>query len=133
MIRNKDFKDQLINYYEELERIEKVIANNNALFTDQEFIPVVMRFGVINSSADWENIFQGYKNKYSSANPLNSNNMNRLSKISTKLLEDEATELLFINHLAAREGYAIGHIYFLLDLRLKTEKLITSLKAIQKL
>jgi hypothetical protein len=129
IIKDRKFKDQLINYYEELERIEKVIANNNALYTDQEFTPVIMRLGVLDASEDWENIFSGYTNKYSSDNPLNAKNMERLSQISSKLLEDEANELLLVNHLASRQGYALGHIFFLLDLRLKTEKLMSSLKA----
>lgn len=132
LIKNKDFKDQLINYYEELERIEKVIANNNTLYTDQVFVPAIMSLGITDSSEDWDNVFAANKNKYRSANPISSENMKRLSRISSKLLEDEANELLLVNHLASREGYAMAHIFFLLDLRLKTEKLINLLKEYDK-
>ena len=128
LIKNQEFKDELINYYQELERIEKVIDGNNSLYTDQEFIPTVIKLGVIDSSNDWDNIFKGYETKYSAPNPLNQNNMNRLISISNSLLKDEANELLLVNHLASRDGYAMVHILFLTEFKQRTEKILKALE-----
>ena len=129
LIKNKEFKDKLLNYYQELERIEKVIDGNNSLYTDQEFIPAIIKLGVIDSSKDWENVFKGYKNKYSSPNPLTRDNMNRLLRISNNLLKDEANELLLVNHIASREGYAMVHVLFLSEFKLRTERLLKEIKS----
>ena len=45
LIQNNDFKNKLIIYYQDLERIEKVIQNNNSLLTDQNYNPKI--FGLI--------------------------------------------------------------------------------------
>ena len=129
LLKNENFKDKLINYYEELERIEKVIDGNNALYTDQEFIPTAIKLGVIDASQEWKNIFRGYKRKFSSPNPLTKQNMARLFNISSRLLQNEENELLFVNHLASREGYAKVHILLLTEFLIQTEKLIEAVKA----
>ncbi|WP_411896076.1 DUF6090 family protein [Winogradskyella sp. A2] len=128
LIKNESLKTELINYYQETERIELIMANNNTLFTDQQFSPIMMRFGISSSEEDWENMFNSYQNKYSSGNPLSPKNMLRLSQISTRLLQDEANELLFVNHLSEREGYAINHIFLLTELKVRTNKILKSIK-----
>jgi len=40
IIKNKKFKDKLIQYYQELERIEKIIQNNNSLLVVQQYASV---------------------------------------------------------------------------------------------
>ena len=129
LLKNEVFKDQIIIYYEELERVEKVIDGNNSLYTDQEFIPAMHKLGVIDATRDWENVFRGYSRKYSSPNPLTKENMNRLLKISSNLLEDEENELLFINHLASREAYAKVHMLLLTELKLQTKKILEDIKS----
>jgi len=128
LLKNKKFKDRLINYYEELERVENVIDGNNSLYTDQEFIPTVLKLGVVDSSEDWKNIFKGYKRQYSSPNPLTKENMERLLGISSRLLKKEENELLFINHLASREGYAKVHILLLTEFQIQTENMLEAVK-----
>lgn len=128
LLKNEKFKDQLINYYEELERIEKVIDGNNSLYTDQEFIPTIHKLGVIDASKEWENISKSYKRKFSSPNPLTKENMERLLDISSKLLKNEENELLFVNHLASREGYAMVHLLLLTEFKLQTEKILENIR-----
>ena len=128
LLKNENFKDQLINYYEELERIEKVIDGNNSLYTDQEFIPTVIKLGVIDASMEWENLSKSYKRKFSSPNPLTTENMERLMTISSKLLKNEENELLFINHLASREGYAMVHLMLLTEFKIQPGKLLEAIK-----
>ncbi len=129
LLKNETFKDHLINYYEELERIEKVIDGNNALYVDQEFIPTALKLGVLDSSQEWKNIFRGYKRKFSSPNPLTKQNMERLLGISSRVLQNEENELLFVNHLASREGYAKVHILLLTEFQIQTKKLLEAVKA----
>lgn len=128
LIKNEAFKNQLINYYQELERVEKVISENNSLFTDQEFIPAMIKLGVLDSREDFSNIFRSYKNQYKGTSPLTSENISHLLTISTKLLKEEENELLFANHLAARHDYALVHIYFLIEFKTQTKKLLEALK-----
>ncbi|MDT0558187.1 DUF6090 family protein [Ichthyenterobacterium sp. W332] len=128
LLKNETFKDKLINYYEELERIEKVIDGNNSLYTDQEFIPTALKFGVMDASEDWKNIFRSYRRQYSSPNPLTKENMKRLLGISARVLQNEENELLFINHLASREGYAMVHILLLTEFKIQTQKLLEAIK-----
>ncbi len=128
LIKNEYFKNQLINYYQELERIEKIIAKNNSLFTDQEFRPAMLKFGVADSKDEFKKIFKGYKNDYKNISLLTSGNINHLLTISKKQLAKEENELLFVNHLSARHDYALVHIYFLIEFRTQTEKLLESIK-----
>jgi hypothetical protein len=128
LLKNETFKNELINYYQELERIERVIAGNNSLYTDQEFTPAMMQFGVLDTREDLKNIFRGYKNQYKITNLLTPANVNRLLAISKKQLDNEENELLFINHLSARYDYAMVHIYFLIEFKVRTEKLLKAVK-----
>jgi hypothetical protein len=70
LLKNEVFKDQLINFYQELGRIEKVIDGNNSLFTDQEFIPVMMQFGVLDTKEDSKSISKSFKNAIELKAPL---------------------------------------------------------------
>lgn len=128
LLKNETFKNNLINYYEELERIENVIDGNNSSFIDQEFIPAMNKLGVVNTSRVWEDLFRGYSRTFSSPNPLNAKNMERLIKISSKLLKNEENELFFINHLASRETYAKIHILLLTEFKIQTKELLKAIE-----
>ena len=45
ILKNIEYKDKLIKYYQELERIEKVIQNNNSLLIDQYYLSVYTENG----------------------------------------------------------------------------------------
>ncbi|MTE27867.1 DUF6090 family protein [Winogradskyella ouciana] len=128
LLKNENFKDQLINYYQELERIEKVIDKNNTYFTDQQFIPVIYRLGTMDSSKEWDNIFRGFMRQYKSENPLTTKNLKRLTDISNTLLKQDENELIFANYLSEREGIAILHIFFLLEFKAQTKQLLKAIK-----
>ena len=128
LLKNETFKDQLINYYQELERIEKIIDKNNTMFTDQQFVPIVSQFGVMDSRKEWDNLFRGFMRKYRSDNALTSENIKRLSQISSKLLKQEENELIFVNYLAEREGTAMLHVFLLIEFKAQTKKLLEAIK-----
>ena len=129
LLKNEKFKDELINYYQELERIEKIIDKNNTLFTDQQFMPTMFQLGVMDNSREWDNIFRGFMRQYKSENPLTNKNIKRLTDISNKLLEQEENELLFANYLSERHATAILHIFFLVEFKAQTKKLLKAIKA----
>jgi hypothetical protein len=128
LLKNETFKDQLINYYQELERIEKIIDKNNTFFTDQQFIPIIYRLGAMDNSKEWDNIFRGFMRQYKSENPLTNENIKRLINISNTLLESDENELIFANSLSERQGTAILHIFFLVEFKAQTKKLLEALK-----
>jgi len=128
LIKNEIFKNELINYYQELERIEKVIDKNNSLYIDQEFNPTVHKLGVVDDTEEWDNIFREFDRKYRSENPLTKANRERLFRISNTLLEKEENELLFVNHLASRKSHSILHVFFLLEFEARTKKILESIK-----
>lgn len=128
LISDEEFKNKLINYYEELNRIEQVIANNNTLFIDQEFIPIALKFSVVDLSDEWKYIFKNYERQFSAPNPLSAKNMTHLLAISKQILEDEANELQLVNHLSTRESYAMVHMLLLTEFKLQTEKMIKAVR-----
>ena len=129
LLKNENFKDKLINYYQELERIEKVIDRNNSLYTDQEFTPTMMQYGVLDTSEDFISITKSFTNLIETKPPLSAANIKHLLTISQKTLSTEENELFVINHLAARQDYAQLHVFFLTEFREKTEKLLEQTKA----
>ena len=50
IIRNQAYKDKLLNYYQELERVEKIIQNNNSLLVDQQYISAFLKNGYLYSN-----------------------------------------------------------------------------------
>ena len=104
LIQDEIFKDKLIVYYQNLERIEKVIQNNNTQLTDQLFITKII--GLI---------------YYNNGNLPNSN---RLIEISKRILENEENELLLLNLTTFRQHLAVKHTELLTGLKTQTQELI---------
>ncbi|WP_282041919.1 DUF6090 family protein [Winogradskyella flava] len=129
LIKNEKFKDKLINYYQELERIEKVIDKNNMLYIDQQFSPTIYRLGVLNTENDWDNVFRGFGRSYRADNPLTPSNTEHLLSISQKLLAKEENELLMVNHLANRKSFALLHTFFLLEFKAQTNAMLEAIKS----
>ena len=128
LLKNENFKDQLINYYQELERIEKIIDKNNTFFSDQQFSPTMFQLSAKDDRKEWDNIFKGYMRKYSSDNPLTDANIKHLTTISAKLLADEKNELIFINHVDEKQGTAMYHVFLMLEFKAQTKKLLEAVK-----
>jgi hypothetical protein len=104
LLQDQIFKDKLIVYYQNLERIEKIIQNNNTQLTDQLFITKII--GLI----------------YFNIGDLP--NSNRLIEISKRILQNKENELLLVNMTTFRQSLAIGHTKFLAELKTHTEELI---------
>jgi hypothetical protein len=128
LLKNETFKNQLINYYQELERIEKIIDKNNTFYTDQQFSHTMFQLSAKDDGKEWDNLFKGYMRKYRGENPLSSSNIKHLTTISAKLLADEKNELIFINHLDQRQGTAMYHVYLMLEFKAQTRKLLETIK-----
>ncbi len=56
IIKNQDNKDKLLDYYQELERIEKIIQNNNSLLIDQHYLLTFLKNGYYY----YENLFETF-------------------------------------------------------------------------
>jgi len=125
MLKNVAYKNKLIKYYQELERIEKVIQNNNSLLVDQHYVSVFMKNGYYyqNSTTEEEKIiaeltdqtaFQTYKTA--------------LSEISQKLMLIDEHKLAFMNVIYFRQSLAIHQISIIKNIQSVTESLILEIE-----
>ena len=57
IISDNKFKGELINYYQELERLELIINKNNNLFTDEVFVPGVTRLSELQASSLFDDFY----------------------------------------------------------------------------
>lgn len=101
VLKDISLRNALIEYYQELERIEKVIQNNNTLYTDQVFGKEIINMVYIGTYYT-----------------------DRLLTISTELLKDPQQEMKFMNLIEHRNDLASYHMIFLRDLREKTTDMI---------
>ncbi len=105
LLKDENLRNALIEYYQELERLEKVVQNNNTLHTDQGFAHKI--FDLI------------YVGNQSTAKRL---------QISNKLIEDPERELMVINLVERRTHMAKNHIRVMIYLREKTEEILKRLQ-----
>ncbi|MFT4660242.1 MAG: hypothetical protein ACI8XB_000503 [Patiriisocius sp.] len=101
VLKNNGLRNDIIEYYQELERVEKVIQNNNTLLIDQAYgqrITDLVYVGTFGSD--------------------------RLINISNELLKDPEREMKFINLVGNRTGIANNHVGTMNDLRKKTTEII---------
>ncbi len=101
LLKDIKFRNALLEYYQDLERIEKVIQSNNTLFTDQVFVVEIIKLV--------------YLGQYGT---------DRLLRISTESLKNPQQEMKFINLIEQRTRLAKIHITLLRKLREKTADLI---------
>ncbi len=110
-----------------LERIERVIQNNNTLLTDQTFSSVYLKLGYYSPQGieelnlvDTDNLI----NFETSGQPTQ---LRRLKQVAENNMTD-ANMLLLINVLKQRAVVAGAHAGFMNQLQVETEKLIQDLK-----
>ncbi len=124
LIRNEYMKDQIILYYQELDRLEKIITRNNSLFVDQEFVPNMSRLGVL-TQRDIVRFRESYgKPGDEQKDYISESSKNKLAEISSRLLNKEENRLQFFNHLITRKLIADIHIHDLNRLSVQTEQLL---------
>ncbi|WP_445747917.1 DUF6090 family protein [Polaribacter sp.] len=121
VIKDDVFKDELIKYYQELERVEQIIHNNNTILVDQNYFPVFQKMGYYHRNlATSSNTFG--VNDTSVAFNLKFNE--KLQKISNEILSKQENELQFVNAINSRHSIALSHYVVLQKLKNATAKLI---------
>jgi len=126
IIRNSDFKDQLIKYYQDLERREKIIQNNNSLLVDQQFASVFVRLGYYFNQ---EGIGQyNYMNRNSSSLPLGYKD--KLADTSKKILHRPENALQLMNIIGLRHVTALSSLNSMRSSREATSVLLSKVNTI---
>ena len=126
ILQNSNLKDKLIKYYQELERIEKVLQNNNSLLVDQVYLANYQKLGY-DILSDLTSI---------SERPVLHKHMvfpnyePKLEEIAKKILSNENHLLEFMNNISVRNSVAIGNYLFIKELQTTTNQLIKELQTI---
>ncbi|RFN60079.1 DUF6090 family protein [Marixanthomonas ophiurae] len=131
IISNDGLKNELIKYYQEMERIEKVINKNNNLFTDAVFVPEMLKLTEIQSTDLYErNMFQGILSDIPAeiSTDIVSLNEANLEAITRSNLQIPEKQLFMINAINYRYQLAIIHYRLLNKQKIKTQELLTKLK-----
>lgn len=125
MLKNVAYKNKLIKYYQELERIEKVIQNNNSLLVDQHYVSVFMKNGYYyqNYTDDEKKLLAGLTD-----NTVFQTYKTGLSEISEQLLLIDEHKLEFVNVIYFRQFLAIHQITILKNIQSVTESLILEIE-----
>ncbi len=108
LLKNQDVRNELIEYYQELKRVEKVVQNNNTLHVDHGFALKVTDLVAVGKHAS-----------------------DRLIRVSNELLKDPEREMRMITLVDFRRSIAQNHITLINELRVKTTELIERLGQIQ--
>jgi hypothetical protein len=132
IISDNKFKGDLIEYYQELERLELIINKNNNLFTDAVFIPGVIRLSELQLSASYDDLLnsnllpQNEKDSLANYIALNENNLKTITESQLKKPENQLTMINLINY---RYLLANLHRTLLMIQKEKTQKLIDELNS----
>ncbi|MFH6768276.1 DUF6090 family protein [Gaetbulibacter aquiaggeris] len=127
IISDNIIKDDIIKYYQELERIELVINKNNNLYTDAVFIPEMIGLSEMQVSKEFE--INKLLNYIPNQNiPLIDLNEPRLKQIMEQQLENPENELKMINCINFRNFIAIIHTNLLSEQKINTQLLLDKLE-----
>lgn len=127
IISDNTIKDEIIKYYQELERIELVINKNNNLYTDAVFIPEIIGLSEIQVSNDFQMNSLLNDISYQSI-PLVDLNEPRLKQITGELLENPENELKMINCINFRNFISVIHNNLLSKQKINTQLLLDKLE-----
>ena len=128
LIKNGQFKDELIQYYQELERVEKVIQNNNSYLIDQQFGIDFLKLGYY---------YNNLKTETNRAIPkvnsveLTSIFQKELAKISENLLLKPENKLLMMNIINMRHSISVGHLGLMEVTKDYTQNVLTDLRSLK--
>jgi hypothetical protein len=125
LIKNKVNKDKLLNYYQELERVEKVIQSNNSLLIDQNYVQTFLKYGY-----NYTNQNESFR--YTISNipgyVIVPKYQSNIQKISENILSKDSNKLELMNAVSFRQKIALGHYAFLQNIKSKTQELIEELE-----
>ena len=127
IIKNKGPKDRLLTYYQDLERVEKVIQNNNSLLTDQHYVSTFLKLGYHFTNYTESAIFEIDNIP---GNVILPEHQMELQAISKKVLSKDENKLEFFNAITFRQKVAIGHYAFLQNTKSITQALIEELETL---
>ena len=125
ILKNVENKNRLIKYYQELERIEKIIQNNNSLLVDQNYLSVYNKIGYFFES-EFEEMFSN--NSELNEHIIIPRYESELEKISKKLLLKEENMLAFMNAIYLRNTISVGHYELLKEIQFTTQSLIKEIE-----
>lgn len=131
IISHDSLKNELINYYQQMERMEQIINKNNNLFTDAVFIPEMLQLSEVQLSSIYytdlsKNLFAEIAGTISDS--LVDLNEDNLKAITRSQLKSPEKQLLFINAVNFRYQLSVIHYTFLFQQQKRTEHLIDLLK-----
>jgi len=125
LIKSFSLKDKLIKYYQELERIEKVIQSNNTFLVDQYYLPTFKKYSYYYEP----NILEIYpKSIKKNQHMIIPKHKKKLQEISKNLLLTDEHFLAFINALYLRNTVAIGNYELLKTVQSTTQSLIKEIE-----
>ena len=127
LIKKEDFKDDLIQYYHELELTEKVIENNNSYLVDQQFGLTFIELGYYFSNLVNDKVTPAAKVKSLQLTAIYNKEP---SKISTDLLLKPENKLRLMNVINIRHTVSLGHLVLMYSSKERTEKLLEELNEI---
>ena len=124
IIKNQANKDQILNYYQELERIEKIIQNNNSLLIDQHYLLAFLKNGYY-----YENLFETVGESLAKlpGHVVLPNYEADIEDISKNLILKDENKLELMNAITIRLAIAFGHYNHLLKAKSDTQSLIEEL------
>lgn len=126
LISDEQIRLAIIEYYQSIERIEKIIQNNNTLIVDNKYAPVALKLGTLSD----EYLLQGERDYFDSfgAKYFSSGQNKQLTKISKELFNIGENELLFINLLNLRNNTALVQYSWMMAQKDKTLELIEKIE-----
>lgn len=129
LLKEAVFKDKLIEYYQELERIEKVIQNNNSFLVDQQFGVMLSKIGYYYKDYTHDKVFNAHLAKVESVE-LTSVYDKELAKIAADLISKKENKLWLINTVNVRHIVALTNLGLMQDLKTSTEDVLEELNKI---
>ncbi len=124
-LKNQVNKDQILNYYQELERIEKIIQNNNSLLIDQHYIEAFLKFGY-----NYVNLFEEYGESFSKfpGHLTIPNYETDIQEISKSIILKDESKLALLNAITFRQILALVHYEHMINAKSDTKSLIEKLE-----
>lgn len=124
LIKNKVIKDDLIQYYQELERIALITQNNNSLMIDQQFASIFFDIGYFVISDDLNTSKYLPKTK----NRLTKTYHKDLEEIAEGLLSKNDNELKIMNIISLKHSLSLSSLRLMENIKTETLKLLEKLK-----
>jgi type II secretory pathway pseudopilin PulG len=124
VLKNQTHKDHLLNYYQELERIEKIIQNNNSLLIDQHYLEAFLKIGY-----SYENLNEVFGKSISKfpGHLVTPNYETDIQEISKSVILKDENKLALMNAITLRQTLALGHYEHLIISKSDTKSLIEEL------